>query len=730
MKEFNSSNINDMDIETYLTMKNIVIIDKKAGELVAHCPFGSCDDDSVGKEGHFYIDKDTGLYYCHKCGAKGNKVDLAKHFGDWKRTSWLNYEKSSDDNRNTKGGERIAANKPSGPMDKTAKLRHEDLSMEAKEYLQNRGLSASTLEYAKIGETKIHGRRWLTIPITEREDKTNFLKLRCWPGDEELGPKYLNYPGGNTSTLYGGWELLHRGCEETLITEGEFDRLVAYQNGLPFPVSSTAGASTFKDEWIKYFEKVKVVYVSMDNDEQGEKGAQKIIDLFTKKRPDITVFKITYPNGIKDMTDAFLSGFTKVQLLEKCSKYVCGPKPIDPSSFHEMNLNELADILDTTIKYDWANKCIIFLAMLTAYTENDQLNIYLTGPSSTGKTYLMEEIAEYFPDEDKEMLAQASPTAFKHRRPVTDIKTGKSYVDLERKILMFQDVPNFQLMETLRPLLSHDKKEITYLTTDRGKQSEFSCKESVIRGFPSCIICSAKLNMDEQESTRAIVLTPEISKEKITAGKKMANERSANPKKFEDMLSSDARRKHLVERVRYIKSLQIDSAIIPDPDITLKEFDEVSTSNQARAQRDIMHFNSLAKAVAMLNAPYRMDGNGNIIVKETDIKAAAKLWKVISRSTELGISPYIYNFYRTFILPTFNERNNGKSGITRLDIIEKYYSLTRLTMDDYKLRKEIIPALKVAKLIKEVRDEENGRVSLIIPLLQEGDDCQSSKNSL
>lgn len=42
---------------------------KKGKELLLKCPYG-CDTE--GKSRHFYMSSDTGCYYCHKCGHKGN----------------------------------------------------------------------------------------------------------------------------------------------------------------------------------------------------------------------------------------------------------------------------------------------------------------------------------------------------------------------------------------------------------------------------------------------------------------------------------------------------------------------------------------------------------------------------------------------------------------------------------------------------------------------------------
>ncbi|MBQ1387501.1 toprim domain-containing protein [Candidatus Saccharibacteria bacterium] len=722
MEKFNRNNIESMDIKQYLISKGVQIVGEVNGELKVHCLFGGCDEDSRGDEAHLYINLRDGVYYCQKCGAKGNKVTLAQHFDDWERLGWS--DNTTANNRvgtlpnqsKPKNKEGICKMEKNTDINKFSEKLHLQLSAEAEEYLKNRGLMIGSIKYAKIGELESGGRKWLSIPIMKSANEVSFLKLRCWPGEEDSGPKYKNYPGGNESDLYGGQELLDSKSEEVLITEGEFDRLIARQNSLPFPVSSTAGAGTFKQDWLKYFAKVRKVYISLDNDLQGEKGTQKIIELFSQERPDVTINKITYPQGIKDMTDFFKKGYDADFLLEECSEYVGGPEPFDPTEFKEMGLEELDNILSSTIVSDRFAKCIVFLAMLTTYTENDQMNIYLIGPSASGKTHIMQEVAKYFPEEDIEMIAQASPTAFKHRKPIIDPENGKTYVDLERKLLLLQDVQNTALMETLRPLMSHDKKETLYLTTDRGKKSEFSCKESIIRGFATFIICSANSKMDEQESTRAIVLSPEVTKEKVKAVKEMVNRRVANPKEYEEKLVKNKGRQNLMERVRYIKSLKIESVIIPNPDLTLTAFNQISNKNQAGEQRDIAHFNSLVKAAAMLNAARRMDDYGNIIVKEEDIDIAVELWSSVSKSAETGLPLYIYDFYRNYVLAAYKDKNNG-TGITRMEICEKYFSIHREALDDYKLRKEIIPTLKLAKAIKEVVNESDKKTKLIIPLI-------------
>jgi hypothetical protein len=182
---------------------------------------------------------------------------------------------------------------------------------------------------------------------------------------------------------------------------------------------------------------------------------------------------------------------------------------IDSSQFQELKMDALTDILGLTIKHDDDNKLITFLCMLSAYTDSSQINISFNAPSSSGKTYITSEIAKLFPAEDKIELSGASPTSFYHRKGVLDKERNAKIVSLERKILIFYEQPNPQLQEKLRAVLSHDARELNFLITDKDKKGAHRAAEIIIRGFPATIFCSAGLKLNEQEATRALMLSPQ-----------------------------------------------------------------------------------------------------------------------------------------------------------------------------------------------------------------------------
>ena len=185
--------------------------------------------------------------------------------------------------------------------------------------------------------------------------------------------------------------------------------------------------------------------------------------------------------------------------------------------FKQLNIEDLKKILGLTIKKDETNKVTTFLCQLSAFTENAQFNISYNAPSSTGKSYIPTEIAKLFPQDDLIAIGYCSPTAFFHDIGEIDKRRkGQIIVDLSRRILIFLDQPHTQLLERLRPLFSHDKKEIHIKITDKSQRQGLRTKNVILRGFPAVVFCTAGLKVDEQESTRFLLLSPETNQGKVS----------------------------------------------------------------------------------------------------------------------------------------------------------------------------------------------------------------------
>ena len=410
------------------------------------------------------------------------------------------------------------------------------------------------------------------------------------------------------------------------------------------------------------------------------------------------------------------------------------PKPlrpsVDTSQLKPLTSQELISILGLTIKKDEENKLITFLCELSAFTEGSQFNISFNAPSSTGKSYIPTEIARLFPEEDVIEIGYCSPTAFFHDIGEYIKEKGGYLVDLSRKILIFLDQPHTQLLERLRPLLSHDKKEIRLKITDKTQKFGLKTKTVLLRGYPSVIFCTAGLKIDEQEATRFLLLSPETNQEKIREAIHEKIKKEADNDSYKAWLSQNPERELLKDRILAVKQADIQEIKIGSPEKIEERFFSKNKMLKPRHSRDIGRLLAIIKSFALLNLWFREKGQdgSTVIASDSDIDEAFKIWEIISESQELNLPPYIFNLYREVILSAWNDKNSNRSegfqeitgelGISRQEISQKHYQVYGRFIADWQLRQQIIPMLETAGLVTQEADPSDKRKMLIYPTTQ------------
>lgn len=558
-------------------------------------------------------------------------------------------------------------------------------------------------------------------PIKDKSGKYSFFKLREDPSN---GSDKITYPKGSIAQIYD-WEILKKNTELIVICEGELDRLLLISKGLS-AITSTHGVNTFKKEWVEELKAIKKIAVCFDNDQAGKSGSTKLLGLL-KQKTTAKLYRIILPEEVGasgDVTDYFINckGTINELLKNYCEEY---PKKIDTSNISQLNADSIAEILGITIKQDNENKVVTFLCMVLAYTDNDQLNLSFNAPSSTGKSYIPLEIASLFPEEDAVEIGYCSPTAFFHDYGNFDTDFGGYIVNLSKKILIFLDQPHNQLLQHLRPILSHDKKEICMKVTDKTQKFGLKTKNIKLIGFPSVIFCTAGLKVNEQEATRFLLLSPETSQEKISQGVKFAIKKEADKQKYLKWLQDIPQRKLLVDRILAIKEQNIKEIVIEDDKKIEEKFCTSKKILKPRHQRDIKRVVSLIKAFALLNLWFRKRVGETIYASDDDIEEGFKIWNKISVSQELNIPPYVYNLYKEVIIPACEFKNSNSQfavfeGITRKEVMSKHIEVYGRPINDFTLRQEILPMLEAAGLIIQEPDPDDKRKMLIYPIEQTG----------
>jgi len=560
---------------------------------------------------------------------------------------------------------------------------------------------------------------------TVRFQPKDFAQRRPDPDNPE---QWLWNLEGVKPVLYRLPELIKAPTQDfVIICEGEKDADRLYELGF---VATTCpmGAGKWRAEYNEYF-KGRLVAILPDNDTAGKKHAEQVANSLFGIAAEIRVVELPGLPEKGDISDWLDAGHDKselIHLIDKAAPF--DPKVgirVDVSKFRPMSSGELLRILGLTIKRDNENKLITFLCQLSAYTEDSQFNMSFNAPSSTGKSYIPTEIARLFPQEDVIEIGYCSPTAFFHDVGQY-IKDLKGYVvDLSRKVLIFLDQPHTQLLERLRPLLSHDRKEISLKITDKTQKFGLKTKNVLLRGYPAVIFCTAGLKVDEQESTRFLLLSPESNQEKIREAIYEKVKKESDPVGYQQWLDNEPARQLLKQRIEAIKREGISEVKIDPSEEIEQRFFKESRVLKPRDTRDIGRLISLVKALALLNCWFRLRDGATIVANGDDISEAFKLWDAIADSQELGLPPYVYGLFWDVIVPAFKEKNadraseteelTGQLGLTRQDVNQKHYRVYGRFIADWQLRQEILPMLETVGLIIQEKDPTDKRKLLIYP---------------
>lgn len=284
-----------IDVASYLAEKGLQVFRANGAEITMHCPF--CPDGDPKGKGKCYVNTESWLYDCKRCGTTGNRKTLLRHFGDEDETAYL---PGSDPSLRRK------------VLTEAAEIAHTMLLNNDKmmEYLVERGLSARTIIDYKLGYTpdawplskqitiecavadKVAAgiltergyeflRNKITIPYLSHG---SCIQLR---GKDPDG-KYFT-PSGDQVRLYNADVL--RNAEDVVITEGEFDCLVLQQamscavdpKVRATAVVGIAGAGALPQGFETFFTEAKRVYIALDPDETGMKAAVKIKEILGSK---------------------------------------------------------------------------------------------------------------------------------------------------------------------------------------------------------------------------------------------------------------------------------------------------------------------------------------------------------------------------------------------------------------------------------------------------------------
>jgi hypothetical protein len=420
-------------------------------------------------------------------------------------------------------------------------------------------------------------------------------------------------------------------------------------------------------------------------------------------------------------TDGDFSIYTPPSVLYISAK----PDGLIEKAKAEMTPEQVYKTLGVTIKGDRATALNLHYNLVNNYSEDRQQNIAITGPSSSGKTYLVLQLLAYHPQDAIIKKGYVSPSAFFHEnanlcmrdaaggfKPLPEKRAyvegaleewlksnpqpergagltewkarlrsenrrlkdewsslDKVYVaNFERKILVFLDEPNDALLVKLRPMLSHDAKVIESSITDK-QDGRNQTKNVVMIGFPSFVFNSVSYSTDDQERTRFVQLSPSVTQDKLREALNHQAESMTDPGAFSEALENHEDTKLLKWKIWLIANSPTRNVII-SPALMEKiraKYMEGRGALKPRDLRDFPHLVDVVRACALFNQHTRVKVDERTVeAEERDLAYAVEITEPVLEANRLGMPPHVHEFWVKCLEPALKENYLNKKEISQL----------------------------------------------------------------
>ena len=392
-------------------------------------------------------------------------------------------------------------------------------------------------------------------------------------------------------------------------------------------------------------------------------------------------------------------------------------------------ITQIEKYLNSKIKDDPILVKQLLRVFLSAYT-NEPINVGVLAPSSEGKTYATVEISEIFPEKDIISIGRLSPTALihshgrlvdsdgesleprlerirlqiaeaeneGHKKTVRELKqimadmidSARNEVDLTHKILLFLDNPKPETYEMLKPILSHDKKQILYKTTK--SDGSLSVKDTVIKGWPAVIVCSAKNEAKnevwEEIATRFFIVSPNTNVSKYYEANKLTSQKIGKPSWASSVYANPRDKKfcrYYIYRLRDSLTALCKNGENPVFNPFADKLAELFPHNQGVTMRHFKRLMSFCNIETLINAnslmklefiPYHDEKKISVITSLEIIQNAIKIIGKVST-----VPPEKIKFYEMVFVPTIQDKttvqtslDNTQNSSEQQNRLDKYQS--------------------------------------------------------
>jgi hypothetical protein len=379
-------------------------------------------------------------------------------------------------------------------------LQHRNSGCCIKDYAKIKRLPTKYLKELGLSDKQYSGNTSLIIPYKGNDGQVTAIRYRT----NLTGDDRFKWKQGAKVSMYGLWKLAKITSDEfTVLVEGESDCHTLWYHGIP--ALGLPGATNFNDTRdATYLKRFKTIYVVIEPDKGGEtlKNALKNSSILNQvkvvnfgKHKDPSGLYLSSPKAFKKRLERKfrravpLNNILSEEAIAERKRAWTNCKEIAKS---DNILKLLEDDLSKlgVVGEDKLSKAI-YLALTTRFFDMP-VSIVVKGSSSTGKSFVEENVVSFFPSRAYYKLTASSEKSM--------IYSGESYKN--RFVIHFEAGgirKGFQDY-VYRTLMTEGR--IKYEVTEQNKEGKFGARIIEKEGPTGFITTTTKISLHNENETR------------------------------------------------------------------------------------------------------------------------------------------------------------------------------------------------------------------------------------
>ena len=561
-------------------------------------------------------------------------------------------------------------------------------------YATEKCLPVEFLSKLGISEISYQNHPAVRIPYLDESESEIAVRFRIGL----TGENKFRWRTGSKPAPYGLWRLDNaRRAGYIILVEGESDCHTLWLHD--FPALGIPGANNWKEAWSAYLDGIETVYVVIEPDQGGEAVKQHTSKSSFRHRArliDLGEFKDSsslYLNNPEQFIERFKATLEasipwvdiekqEVEQLKAAAWNDCAELAQKPEILAEF----VADLKKLGMAGEEINAKLLYLAFTSRLLPRP-ISVAVKGPSSGGKSFLVEKVAGFLPANATYALSAMSERALAYM----DEPLAHRHLILYEAAGLSSDFASY----LVRSLLSEGR--VDYQTVEKTAEG-LRPRHIEVEGPTGLIVTTTKVSLHPENETKLLTINVNDTADqtrKILEAMAVENDRTEM-----DMREWHALQDWLVLQ-EYCVTIPFARALV-----------DLIPPNAVRLRRDVQHVLTLIRSHALLHVATReKDDRGYIIATLKDYMVVYELVKDL---IAIGVGALVTKDVREVVEAVANLNQRKLIGVTYSQVA------TELKLHKATVHRRVLKAMKDGYIRNmEERRGQPARLILGEPLPEE-----------